>query len=170
VTDTQGSNVSEHGVGLNVGLKGQQGIDLRQHWLNIGGPQAYQGTAVPGVSTSCWRVILIQFPNYFAVLGPNSIAGSWGYTIGVKTSFNALLIKAVGVSAPNRLSDVQMVKEGLASMQPTQGAFEKHNQEVQLALKTSNMRSLQCENWWRIGGQGLLSVPAGINGYESIRK
>lgn len=51
-----GSNVAEHGVGLNVGLKGENGRELREYWKSIGGPQAYLGTAVPG------------FPNYVSLL------------------------------------------------------------------------------------------------------
>lgn len=66
----QGSNVAEHGVGLNIGLKGEDGVELQEHWKQIGGPQSYLGVSVP------------KFPNYFITLGPNAIAGSWGYTIG----------------------------------------------------------------------------------------
>ncbi len=32
----------------------------------------------------------VQFPNYFMVLGPNAVAGSWGYTIGNQVSFGHL--------------------------------------------------------------------------------
>jgi cation diffusion facilitator CzcD-associated flavoprotein CzcO len=48
-----GSDVARHGVGLNVGLKGENGKELREFWEEIGGPQSYQGLAVPGVSRSC---------------------------------------------------------------------------------------------------------------------
>lgn len=47
-----GSNVAEHGVGVNIGLKGQEDVDLQTYWKRIGGPQAYLGTSVPGVSLS----------------------------------------------------------------------------------------------------------------------
>ena len=69
-----GSNVAEHGLGLNVGLYGEDEIELRSYWKGIDGPQAYLGLSVP------------KFPNYFMVVGPNAIAGSWGYTIGNQVS------------------------------------------------------------------------------------
>lgn len=75
---TQGSDVAKHGVGLNINLKGEQGLELKSYWDSLGGPKAYLGTAVP------------QFPNYFAILGPNAIAGSWGYTIGAKVHLTPL--------------------------------------------------------------------------------
>lgn len=45
-----GSDVARHGVGLNVGLYGEDGLELREFWKEIGGPQSYRGLAVPGVS------------------------------------------------------------------------------------------------------------------------
>lgn len=45
-----GSDVARHGVGLNVGLYGEGDKELREFWREIGGPQSYQGLAVPGVS------------------------------------------------------------------------------------------------------------------------
>lgn len=45
-----GSDVARHGVGLNVGLYGEDGVELREFWKEIGGPQSYRGLAVPGVS------------------------------------------------------------------------------------------------------------------------
>ena len=65
-----GSNVAEHGLDLNVELYGEDGVELRSYWESIDGPQSYLGLSVP------------KFPNYFMVVGPNAIAGSWGYTIG----------------------------------------------------------------------------------------
>lgn len=60
-----------------------------------------------------------------------------------------------------------MLSLGISSIQPTREAFEHHNQEVQQGLLSSNMRSLECSNWWRIGGQGHLSVPSHLSGCES---
>lgn len=51
--------MAEYGVGLNAGLKGEKGLELRQHWQDIGGPKAYRGTAVPGVSTKGANEMLI---------------------------------------------------------------------------------------------------------------
>ncbi|KPV71567.1 uncharacterized protein RHOBADRAFT_19371, partial [Rhodotorula graminis WP1] len=65
-----GFEVSETGVGLNKGVYGEDGKELRETWKAHGGAFGYLGVAVPGV------------PNYFAVLGPNAIAMSWGYSLG----------------------------------------------------------------------------------------
>jgi cation diffusion facilitator CzcD-associated flavoprotein CzcO len=46
-----GSDVARHGVGLNVGLYGEDGVELKEFWKEIGGPQSYRGLAVPGVSS-----------------------------------------------------------------------------------------------------------------------
>jgi len=44
-----GSDVAEHGVGVNEGLRGEDGVELKDYWKSIGGPQSYLGLAVPGV-------------------------------------------------------------------------------------------------------------------------
>ncbi|GFZ49896.1 hypothetical protein JCM24511_07299 [Saitozyma sp. JCM 24511] len=129
-----GSDVGRHGVGLNIGLKGEGGKELREYWEEIGGPQSYMGLAVPG------------FPNYFITIGPNAIAGSWGFTIGNQTTVIARLIK-------------EMVTYDIGSLQPRLEAFEEHNRDIQEALATSTMNSKACVNWWRVGGQGRPSVP-----------
>lgn len=129
-----GSDVARHGVGLNVGLYGEDGVELREFWKEIGGPQSYRGLAVPG------------FPNYFMTLGPNAIAGSWGYTIGNQTTVIARLIR-------------EMLDLGIGSLQPDRSYFEAHNAEIQEKLDGSTMNSKACSNWWRIGGRGRLSVP-----------
>jgi hypothetical protein len=49
-----GSDVARHGVGLNVGLYGEDGLELRSYWESLDGPEAYFGLAVPKVSrTQC---------------------------------------------------------------------------------------------------------------------
>jgi len=45
-----GSDVAEHGVGVNEGLRGENEVELKEYWKSIGGPQSYLGLAVPGVS------------------------------------------------------------------------------------------------------------------------
>lgn len=126
INSFQGSNVAEHGVGVNIGLRGEQGVELRERWRSWGGPKAYLGTAVPGVRTEakpcdglgfpthlrcCYRA---QFPNYLIILGPNGIAGSWGYTIGVKTEFNTLLIETVS-NGPARLEHEELPRSNLCT-------------------------------------------------------
>lgn len=65
-----GFEVTETGVGLNHGVKGEDGLELSELWKAKGGGYGYLGVAAP------------KIPNYFIVLGPNSIAMSWGYTLG----------------------------------------------------------------------------------------
>jgi hypothetical protein len=171
-----GSDVARHGVGLNVGLYGEEGVELKEFWKEIGGPQSYRGLAVPGVSPESqpgpnldiptshtdWHSasFLIwfnlenpQFPNYFMTLGPNAIAGSWGYTIGNQTTVIARLIK-------------EMLDFGIGSLQPERSYFDAHNAEIQEQLDGSTMNSQACSNWWRIGGRGRLSVPNPLDASE----
>jgi cation diffusion facilitator CzcD-associated flavoprotein CzcO len=169
-----GSDVARHGVGLNVGLYGEDGVELKEFWKEIGGPQSYRGLAVPGVSPQYQPGLnpkphlsmyadaalppnltrISQFPNYFMTLGPNAIAGSWGYTIGNQTTVIARLIK-------------EMLDLGIGSLQPDRSYFDAHNAEIQEKLDGSTMNSQACSNWWRIGGRGRLSVPNPLDASES---
>ena len=69
-----GFDVSATGVGLNHGVHGESGRELREVWEAGEGAFAYLGVAVP------------DYPNYFTVLGPNAISMSWGYTLGNQVS------------------------------------------------------------------------------------
>jgi cation diffusion facilitator CzcD-associated flavoprotein CzcO len=42
---------------------GRRGKSLEEHWERLGGPGAYNGTAMSG------------FPNFFMILGPNTATG-----------------------------------------------------------------------------------------------
>lgn len=46
-----GADVAWEGVGLNRGVYGENGRELREYWEELGGPQAYAGLAMPGVSS-----------------------------------------------------------------------------------------------------------------------
>ncbi|KAK4056613.1 CTD phosphatase Fcp1 [Microbotryomycetes sp. JL221] len=140
-----GSDVAQHGLGLNKNVIGENGLELEKFWKEIGGPQAYRGLAVP------------KFPNHFAVLGPNAISGSWGFSIGVRTLAIAKLVR-------------DMYELGLTSIQPTQEAFERHNKDTQSRLAASTMNSSLCSNWWRVEGQGLVSVPSAETGFGLIKQ
>ena len=52
-----GSDVARHGVGLNMGLHGEDDRELREFWRELGGPQSYRGLAVPSVSPRCSRAL-----------------------------------------------------------------------------------------------------------------
>ena len=47
---SKGSDVPRYGLGLNEGLKGQDGLELKEYWESLKGPEAYLGLAVPNVS------------------------------------------------------------------------------------------------------------------------
>ncbi|ORY91546.1 hypothetical protein BCR35DRAFT_340447 [Leucosporidium creatinivorum] len=136
-----GADVAQHGLGLNIGLKGEGGVELREYWKSLGGPQAYLGVAVP------------SFPNNFAVIGPNAASTSWGFTIGVKTLFIARLVKG-------------LVDNNLSSIQPKQEPFERSNAEIRAKLAASTTNSLLCSNWFRVGGKGLHTVHHWTTGCE----
>lgn len=70
-----GFDVSATGVGLNHGVYGLDGKELRELWEDNEGAFAYLGVGHSLV------------PNYFTVLGPNAISMSWGYTLGNQVSF-----------------------------------------------------------------------------------
>ncbi|KAK6333979.1 hypothetical protein TWF696_002490 [Orbilia brochopaga] len=50
-------------------IVGKDGISLRDHWEKMGGPGAYNSTAVNG------------FPNMFMIVGPNSITGHTSFIL-----------------------------------------------------------------------------------------
>lgn len=52
-----------------------------------------------------------------------------------------------------------MVRYKIGELQPQQEAFTSHNAHIQDQLRTSTMNSDACVSWWRIGGDGRLSVP-----------
>ncbi len=100
--------MGRHGLGLNVGLHGEEGKELREYWEEIGGPQSFKGVAVVSpFRRGRVRVKSVQltefslalqpgFPNVFHVIGPNAICIAWGWTIGNQSTFIARLVKEVG--------------------------------------------------------------------------
>ena len=60
-----------------------------------------------------------------------------------------------------------MIEHGIDSLEPTKEAFAAHNEQLQKGLKGTTMVSTSCDNWWRVGGNGLLSVPNSVSGCES---
>lgn len=57
-----GSDVPNHGLGANVGVLGEDRVELQQYWKDIGGPQSYAGLAVPKVWTMPFLVPLTTVP------------------------------------------------------------------------------------------------------------
>lgn len=96
------------------------------------------------------RNVFLQpgFPNVFHVIGPNAIAGTWGWTIGNQTTVIARLIKDVSLrrSAADLFmtctlvlmrATLQMAAYGIGALQPKQEAFELENEAHQAKLGNS---------------------------------
>ncbi|GAA6062495.1 hypothetical protein JCM10212_001868 [Sporobolomyces blumeae] len=131
-----GFHVTNTGVGLNHGVYGEDGLELSETWKEAGGAFGYLGVAVPSV------------PNYFAVLGPNSIAMSWGYTIGNNTEFIARIIQGV-------------VDRGLSSIVPKPDVVTEFNEYVQHRVSNSIWYSPDCGgSWYKDPASGKVTVPA----------
>jgi hypothetical protein len=59
-----------------------------------------------------------------------------------------------------------MVKYGIGQLQPKRAVFDDHNAHIQKELSKSTMNSDACVSWWRIGGNGRLSVPSHLDASE----
>ncbi|KAK4547095.1 hypothetical protein LTR36_001316 [Oleoguttula mirabilis] len=72
-------------------IVGQGGVSLNEHWdaQHNGAPQAYMGTCVPG------------FPNFFTLMGPNTVTGHLSviYTVECQIGFILRLIEPILASA-----------------------------------------------------------------------
>ncbi|GAA5973011.1 hypothetical protein JCM11641_000362 [Rhodosporidiobolus odoratus] len=131
-----GFEVSETGVGLNHGVYGEDGRELREVWKDVKGAFGYLGVAPPRV------------PNYFCVLGPNAIAMSWGYTLGHNTEHIARLIQ--GLQTHN-----------LSSIVVKDSAMESYNRYLQTRLQKTSLASEACgRSWYKDNVTGKLVAPA----------
>jgi hypothetical protein len=170
-------------VGLCKNVKGQNGVELERRWKDLQGPEAYLGVAVPGVKklysfTNFFQTdqglaatCQPQFPNYFIVVGPNAIAGSWGYTIGtqVRTSLLALSQR----TCDGRLTDyfhsspIQslfiaklvkgLVDYNLGSLVPRLSAHDEYNRRMQENVSHS-VYVANCTSWWKIRETGKVTT------------
>ncbi|BGP51134.1 hypothetical protein JCM10450v2_007063 [Rhodotorula kratochvilovae] len=137
-----GFEVSETGVGLNKGVYGEDGKELRETWKEKKGAYGYLGVAVPAV------------PNYFAVLGPNAISMSWGYTLGANTEFIARLVRGI---YDRQLSSI-VVKEEV---------MESYNKALVERLDQTSLASSECgTSWYKDPETNKLVAPAPWNATE----
>ncbi|GAA5995292.1 hypothetical protein JCM5350_002070 [Sporobolomyces pararoseus] len=132
-----GFEVTETGVGLNHGVKGEDGQELSQIWKEKGGGFGYLGVAPPKV------------PNYFIVLGPNSIAMSWGYTLGHNTEFIARIIKG-------------LLDHDLSSLVVKDSAMQDYNDYLNSRLQSTALALPECgpRTWYKDPQTGKLVAPA----------
>ncbi|EJD41245.1 4-hydroxyacetophenone monooxygenase [Auricularia subglabra TFB-10046 SS5] len=76
-------------------LVGRDGIDIHKHWEDLGGPGAYDTTACSG------------FPNFFMILGPNSVTGHTSTIIAIENTVN-LIMKLVRPVLAGRVESVEV--------------------------------------------------------------
>ncbi|GAA6004417.1 flavin-containing monooxygenase [Rhodotorula paludigena] len=131
-----GFEVSETGVGLNKGVYGEDGRELREVWKERKGAYGYLGVAVPGV------------PNYFAVLGPNAISQSWGWTLGHNTELIARIIRGI---YDQRLSSIVVKPE----------VMDAYNEYLGTRLEHTSLASPQCgTSWYKDPNTNKIVAPA----------
>ncbi|GAA5962678.1 hypothetical protein JCM8115_005920 [Rhodotorula mucilaginosa] len=131
-----GFHVTDTGIGLSHGVYGEDGVELSEKYKARGGAYGYLGVGLPEV------------PNYFAVLGPNSIAMSWGYTIGNNTEFIARLVRGI-------------YDHRLSSIVAKASAIDDFNTYVQSRVSNSIWYSPECgDSWYKDPASQKVTVPA----------
>ncbi|KAM0751702.1 FAD/NAD(P)-binding domain-containing protein [Meredithblackwellia eburnea MCA 4105] len=141
-----GFDVSGTGVGLNHGVYGEEGIELRKLWEEAEGSYAYLAIGVP------------KFPNYFTVIGPNAISQSWGFTLGNQSLYIARLLKG-------------LLDRNLTSLSPKEEVTRVYNEKIQARLEAGVMGSTNgCSAWYRFRGVGKAVAPSGHAGTELVLK
>ncbi|GAA6010480.1 hypothetical protein JCM10207_001325 [Rhodosporidiobolus poonsookiae] len=137
-----GFEVSETGVGLNHGVYGEDGKELRETWKEAKGAYGYLGVAVPKV------------PNYFCVLGPNAIAMSWGWSFSVNSLFISRLVKEIH-------------RRDLSSIVVKDDVMQSYNASLQARLEQTSLASSACGgSWYKDPTTGKLVAPAPWNATE----
>ncbi|KAI5479419.1 monooxygenase [Pseudohyphozyma bogoriensis] len=136
-----GFEVSTTGVGLNHGVYGEEGKELREVWEEQQGAEAYLAVSVP------------KFPNYFIILGPNAISMSWGYTLGNQTEFIARLVRGI-------------YDKNLSSIAPKTSVTNEYNRVLHDRLEKTVLVSSACNAWYKYKGTGKVTAPSGLCGTE----
>ncbi|TDL24856.1 FAD/NAD-binding domain-containing protein [Rickenella mellea] len=116
-------------VPAGIPIKGVGGVTLAEHFEKLGGPEAYLGTTFP------------NFPNYFALLGPNTATGHASVVFTEEAQINYIM---------------QMIKPVLArkakSFEVLPSASAKYNAKIQKTLASSVFTS--CRSWYQMDGTG----------------
>lgn len=123
------TNAPMHGLEV----AGRDGQTIDEHWASFGGPEAYNCTLLSG------------FPNFFMLLGPNTVNGHSSSIIASENAVNyslRLLRPILGDGQERSTVEVQ------------RGAEEVYVREIQAALRRT-VWSLGCGNWYaRRHGEG----------------
>ncbi|KAF2856180.1 FAD/NAD(P)-binding domain-containing protein [Plenodomus tracheiphilus IPT5] len=105
-------------------VAGRNGNDLVELMEDLGGPQAYQGTAMPG------------FPNFFMIFGPNNATGHSSVVMASENTVNFLL-KFISLILNNHATTVEIEAS----------AEKAYTADMQSALKNTIWHS-GCSSWY----------------------
>ncbi|KAF2761812.1 FAD/NAD(P)-binding domain-containing protein [Pseudovirgaria hyperparasitica] len=106
-------------------VKGRNGVDLLQQMQDRGGPQLYQGTAMD------------EFPNFFAIFGPNTATGHTSVILATENMVNYSLKFIKGILNGD-IEQAEIKKE----------AEIDYTTKLQKKLKTMVWQSGGCHSWY----------------------
>ena len=111
---------------LPLRVTGRHGQDLHDVFDERGGPQMYEGVA------------LDDFPNFFSILGPNTVTGHSSSLLAVENSVN-LSLKLMAPILKGDASTVEVKQEAEAA----------YTAKIQDALKDMVWQTGGCTSWYR---------------------
>ncbi|KAM7184246.1 hypothetical protein V8F20_012294 [Naviculisporaceae sp. PSN 640] len=114
----------------NIKITGIKGITLSEHWESFGGPEAYNCSAVSG------------FPNFFLLLGPNSVTGHTSAIMASENSINYAL-RIIKPVLDGKAKSVNIRRE----------AEKRYSDKIQHALQNTVFSS-GCASWYVRSAQG----------------
>ena len=106
-------------------IRGRTGLTLAETWKD-GGMRALRGTTVAG------------FPNLFLLIGPNTGLGHNSMVYIIESQI-AYVMDALRV----------MDERGLAALEPTAGAQEKWNADIQRRMRRTVWQTGGCTSWYQ---------------------
>ncbi|KAL7894945.1 FAD/NAD(P)-binding domain-containing protein [Trichoderma sp. TUCIM 5745] len=115
----------------NIEIVGRHGVTAEEHWKALGGPGAYNTTSISG------------FPNFFLIVGPNSVNGHTSTIMAVENSIKFAL----------RL--IQPVLQGKATaVDVNPNAERQYIDQIQTDLQQTVWLSGGCSNWYNRAQHG----------------
>ncbi|CAF5219152.1 unnamed protein product, partial [Rotaria magnacalcarata] len=105
-------------------MMGMNGRSLHEQWRET--MQAYRGVTV------------VNFPNFFILLGPNSAIGHNSGVFLIETQLN-YIVEAL----------VFMSQNGIKSISVKQNVHDRYNKELQAKLKTTVWQLGGCHSWYQ---------------------
>ncbi|CAF2006458.1 unnamed protein product [Rotaria magnacalcarata] len=109
---------------IPLSMMGMNGRSLHEQWRET--MQAYRGVTV------------VNFPNFFILLGPNSAIGHNSGVFLIETQLN-YIVEAL----------VFMSQNGIKSISVKQNVHDRYNKELQAKLKTTVWQLGGCHSWYQ---------------------